>query len=73
MHCWIQEGKTISLVWTPDIIVFELIVVDNGSTDGTKEVIEAYTDPIIRYFWQEGTGGPAGPRNTGHNLGNYRN
>lgn len=47
---------------------FELIVVDNGSTDRTKDVVEGYNDSRIRYRWQEGTGGPAGPRNTGINM-----
>lgn len=31
----------------------ELIIVDDGSTDSTAEVIQAYTDPRISYTWQE--------------------
>jgi glycosyltransferase involved in cell wall biosynthesis len=44
---------------------FELIIVDNGSTDNTKKVIEDYSDERIKYYWQNGSGSPANPRNTG--------
>ncbi len=35
---------------------FELIIVDDGSTDGTRALVEAVDDPRIRYFYQENTG-----------------
>lgn len=48
---------------------FELIIVDNGSTDHTgKWLKENYRDPRIKYYFQKGTGSPAGPRNTGIRL-----
>ena len=31
---------------------FELIIIDDGSTDNTKEVIEKYNDSRIKYFFQ---------------------
>ena len=35
---------------------FELIVVDDGSDDGTDKLIKEYTDKRIKYFYQENKG-----------------
>lgn len=43
---------------------FELVVVDDGSTDGTRSLITAITDPRIRYLFQENQGVSVA-RNTG--------
>lgn len=54
---------------------FELIIVDDGSTDNTKQVVQEFQnkDSRIKYIWQENSGGPAGPRNIGirHSEGEY--
>lgn len=42
---------------------FEIIVVDDGSTDDSREVITSFGDQV-RYIWQENKG-LAGARNTG--------
>jgi len=48
---------------------FELLIIDNGSTDGTKLWIQKnFTDKRLKYFYQNGTGSPAGPRNSGIKL-----
>jgi glycosyltransferase involved in cell wall biosynthesis len=52
---------------------FEIIVVDNGSTDNTREVVEAYRDPgFVRYIY-EPVIGLSQARNTGwkHASGTY--
>lgn len=59
--------KAIDSVLQQTFADFELIIVDNGSTDNTRQLIESYSrqDSRIRYFWQENSGSPAGSRNTG--------
>lgn len=44
---------------------FEIIIVDDGSTDNTKEIIEQYTDERIRYIGHEINKGAPSAMNTG--------
>ena len=44
---------------------FEIIIIDNGSTDKTKQFIKSYSNAKIKYFYQIGSGSPASPRNAG--------
>lgn len=43
----------------------EIIIVDDGSTDGTENCIRSYIGDRVRYIRQDNSGGPASPRNTG--------
>jgi len=46
-------------------IEFELLIIDDHSTDDTKEVVEAYKDKRIKYLINSRTKGAQGARNTG--------
>ncbi len=46
-------------------VTFEVIVVDDCSTDGTRAIAEAYSDQRVRLIAQAVNGGPAAARNAG--------
>ena len=65
--------QTIESVLSQSWQNFEIIIVDDGSTDNTQEVVGAFNSNKIRYIRQENSGGPSRPRNVGihHARGKY--
>lgn len=65
--------ETIESVLSQSWQDFEIIIVDDGSTDNTQEVVGAFNSNKIRYIRQENSGGPSRPRNVGihHARGKY--
>jgi glycosyltransferase involved in cell wall biosynthesis len=47
---------------------YEVIVINNGSTDNTEEVVRKLSWNKLRHHYQNDTGSVAGPRNTGIRL-----
>ena len=56
--------KTLKSVLSQDYSDFEVVVVDDGSTDNSVAIVESIGDPRIRLIKQE-NGGPSKARNTG--------
>lgn len=56
-------GEAIKSILNQSLYDWELICVDDGSTDNSKSIIEEYDDERIRYFYQQNSGSPAKGRN----------
>jgi glycosyltransferase involved in cell wall biosynthesis len=58
-------GETINSILNQTYWNIELIVVDDGSTDNTEDIINSFQDKRIIYLKTANWGAPAGPRNIG--------
>ncbi len=58
-------GRSIRSVLAQTYTDFELIVVDDGSFDGTADVVARFDDPRVVYLRLEQNGGAAAARNAG--------
>ena len=58
-------SETIATVMAQTCDDWELIVVDDGSTDDTREFLEDQRDPRVRHIVRETQGGPSVARNAG--------
>lgn len=57
-------AETLNSILIQDEIRFEIIIVDDGSTDDLKAIIESFTDNRVKYFYQSNQG-VSSARNTG--------
>ena len=58
-------GKTIESVLGQTLGNYELIIIDNGSTDGSSEIVAGFTDPRIRTIRLDKNVGVSNARNNG--------
>jgi glycosyltransferase involved in cell wall biosynthesis len=58
---------TVQAILRQEYANFELILVDDGSRDNTRDVVAAITDPRVRYFYKEN-----GERGAARNYGAQR-
>ena len=61
----IKLKDTIESVLNQTFDDFELLIMDDGSIDDTKTLVESFSDSRIKYEWKPNSGGPATPRNRG--------
>lgn len=58
-------GKTIDSVLPQLADDMELLIIDDGSTDGSADIVKAYLRDNVRYIRIPNSGGPSKPRNEG--------
>ena len=61
-------GKTVESVLCQTLRDYELIIIDNGSTDGSSEIVAGFTDSRIRIVRLEENVGVSNARNKGVSL-----
>jgi len=59
--------KTLESIFNQSFTDYEIIVIDDGSTDNTPNILKRHTHKIT-YIRQENSGGPSSPRNRGIKL-----
>lgn len=60
-----EVNRAIRSALLQTITDLEILVMDDGSTDNTREVVAGFNDPRIIYEWEPHSGVPPVPRNRG--------
>jgi glycosyltransferase involved in cell wall biosynthesis len=63
--------KAVQSVLNQTYTNFEVLIMDDGSTDQTKEMVRSFQDTRIKYDWSKNSGGPAIPRNRGIQIAQF--
>lgn len=71
-NCAKYLPETLTAILRQDFDDFEIVVVDDGSTDDTEAVVRGVASDKVRYVRQSNSGGPSGPRNHGVQLAGGR-
>lgn len=66
-----KVGKAVESVLAQTYPYFELIVVDDGFTDDTEQIIRSYHDDRIVYYKMQQNGGQSKARNCGMQMAQY--
>lgn len=65
-------GPTLEALWAQTFTDFEVVIVDDCSTDGTLAMLRAIDEPRLRVIASEANGGPVKARNRGFALARGR-
>lgn len=65
-------GAAIESVLSQTYPYFELLIVDDGSTDGTESLVKGYSDERISYYRMQENGGQSKARNYGIKKAKYQ-
>ena len=64
-------GNAIESVLAQSYTEFELLIIDDGSTDHTEQVVASYNDKRISYYRMQENGGQSKARNCGIQMAKY--
>jgi glycosyltransferase involved in cell wall biosynthesis len=71
-NCAQYLPETIQSILSQSWQDLEIIIVDDGSTDNTQEVVQGFDPKRVTYLYQANSGGPSRPRNKGIQQANGR-